>query len=79
MNFKSAVTFLGEGSIAYARKEGDAADILLRYGGAIRRVRVDLVSKAVEDLGVFSLADECLPTADGRIAKLGEMYYAKND
>ena len=39
MNFKSAVTCLGEGSVAYARADGNEADILVRSGGAIRRVR----------------------------------------
>ena len=79
MNFKSAVTCLGEGSVAYARADGNEAAILVRSGGAIRRVRVDLVSKAVRHVGVVSLAEECLPTESGRIEKIGEIYYAEND
>lgn len=78
MNFKSAVTCLGSGSVAYARASGDIADVLVRSGGAIKRVRVDLKLKAVEHAGVVSLADECLPTESGRIEKLGEIYYAEN-
>lgn len=79
MNFKSAVTPLGGGALCYARADGDKADILIRSGGKTRRVSVDLKTKAVKNVGVISLAEECLPTATGRIEKIGEMYYVAND
>ena len=75
MNFKHSVTPLGRGSVTYARTYGDEATVLIRRDGAIRGVRVDLAAKSVKDLGVVSLAEECLPTKDGRIEKLGELYY----
>lgn len=79
MNFKSAVTPLGKGSLAYAAASADKADILIRRLGAIERVKVDLKTKAVRYEGRLSLAEECLPTATGRIEKIGEIYYVADD
>ncbi len=79
MNFKSASTALGGGYAAYASADGDVAEILLKEDGAIKRTSVNLKTKAVKDCGVFSYADECLPTNGGRIETMGERRYAVYD
>ena len=75
MNFKNSVTPLGRGSVTYARAEDGEVTVLIRRDGAICGVKADLAAKSVKELGVVSLAEECLPTEKGRIEKLGELYY----
>lgn len=77
MNFKNSVTPLGKGRVTYACADKENATLLLRTCGEIRGVSVDLASKAVKDLGTVSRADECIPTRQGKIEKLGELYYVE--
>lgn len=77
MNFKSGISGLGSGSVCYAAAEGESMSALVKFNGAIRRVDVNLTTKAMKNCGTVSLADECMLTATGRIEKLGEVYYVE--
>lgn len=79
MNFKSAVTSLPKGTVAFAEAEGDEMTALIKRGGAMRKVRVNLKTKAVKDFGTASYADECMITSAGRIERLGGMYFAADN
>ena len=76
MNFKSAATALCGGCAVFAEADGDVAAILLKEGGALKKTTVNLKTKAVVNFGVFSYADECLPTDGGRIESFGGKIYA---
>lgn len=75
MNFKSGIAGLGGGSVCFAGANGDEMIVMIKQGGAIRKVTVNLATKAMRNHGIVSLADECFPTASGRIERLGEVYF----
>lgn len=78
MNFKSAMIKLDGGRVLDAREEDGKICALVRRNGAVEKVTVDKVSKAVKQSGALSYAAECLPTLKGCIEKMGDMYFVEN-
>ena len=78
MNFKKSITPLGSGKTTFASRIGDKWVIYLSLFGAIRGVESDPIKKTVKDLGVVSLAAECLSTSKGKFEKIETLYFQKN-